>query len=345
MKQLVLTAFHKVETVETPIPQPGPGEAVIQIRYAGICGSDLHVFAGLHPTAKPPLVMGHEACGTLYAINTPRTDLKVGDLVCCHTVKPCGACEYCSTGRENLCREVKIMGTNFDGVFTQYILVDANRVIPFRPGVDPKVAALVEPLTVGVHDLRRSGLRAGETVFISGAGPIGLIIGTMCRFAGASQVVLSELDPVRIQMAENFGFSVVNPTQEDFADACRELSGGDGFDKAFEIAAVQSSFDICVQQLRRGGTLIQVGMPPAGKVFGLDINKIIYSECCLLGVRHHTMSDMQTAAKLINSGVLNSQLERLVSAVYPLEQSMEALHRAETDKHMLRVLIDFSDAN
>lgn len=211
MKKLVLTDFNHVEVVEAPIPEPGPGQAVIRIKYAGICGSDLHVFAGLHPTAKPPLVMGHEACGTLYAINSDRTDVKVGDKVCCHTVKPCGACEGCCTGRENLCAAVKIMGTNFDGVFTQYILVDADRVIRFRDDVDEKIAALVEPLTVGVHDLRRAGLRAGESVFVSGAGPIGLIIGIMARFSGAAQVVLSEIDPIRIRMAEDFGFTVVNP--------------------------------------------------------------------------------------------------------------------------------------
>lgn len=342
MKKLVLTDFNHVEVVEAPIPEPGPDQAVIRIKYAGICGSDLHVFAGLHPTAKPPLVMGHEACGTLYAINSDRTDVKVGDKVCCHTVKPCGACEGCTTGRENLCTSVKIMGTNFDGVFTQYILVDADRVIRFNDDVDEKIAALVEPLTVGVHDLRRADLRAGESVFVSGAGPIGLIIGIMAKFSGAAQVVLSEIDPIRIRMAKDFGFTVVNPVDADFDQVCRDATAGEGFDKAFEITSVQSSFDTCVQQLKRGGVMIQVGMPPAGKVFNLDINKIIYSECDLRGVRHHTMSDMQTAAKLINSGVLNDQLEKLVSAVYPLDQSMEAFERARSDKTMLRVLIDFT---
>lgn len=342
MKKLVLTDFNHVEVVEAPIPEPGPGQAVIRIKYAGICGSDLHVFAGLHPTAKPPLVMGHEACGTLYAINSDRTDVKVGDKVCCHTVKPCGACEGCCTGRENLCAAVKIMGTNFDGVFTQYILVDADRVIRFRDDVDEKIAALVEPLTVGVHDLRRAGLRAGESVFVSGAGPIGLIIGIMARFSGAAQVVLSEIDPIRIRMAEDFGFTVVNPADGDFEEVCRAATAGEGFDKAFEITSVQSSFNTCVRQLKRGGVMIQVGMPPAGKLFSLDINKIIYSECDLRGVRHHTMSDMQTAAKLINSGVLDDQLGKLVSAIYPLDQSMEAFERAKSDKTMLRVLIDFT---
>lgn len=342
MKKLVLTDWKKVELVEAPIPEPGPGEAVVRIKYAGICGSDLHVFDGKHPSATVPLVMGHEACGELYAINDSRTDIKVGDKVCAHTIKPCRACEACNTGRENLCTSVKIMGTNFDGVFTQYLLVDANRLIKFDDHVDEKIAALVEPLTVGVHDVRRSGLRPGDNVLIGGAGPIGLIIGMMAKFSGAAHVVLTEIDPTRIKIAQDMGFVVANPTQPDFADICAENNDGDGFDRVFEITSVQSSFSTCLSQLKKGGALLQVGMPPAGREFDLDINKIIYSECDLRGVRHHTMSDMQTAAKIINSGVLNDQLAKLISAVYPMEKSMEALERARSDKSVLRVLIDFS---
>lgn len=341
MKKLVLTGFHHLELVEADIPTPEPGQAIIRIKYAGICGSDLHVLEGLHPTAKPPLVMGHEACGELYAINDERTDIQVGDKVCCHTVKPCNTCEGCQTGRENLCTSVKIMGTSLDGVFTQYMLVDADRLIRFDEKVDEKIAALVEPLTVGVHDLRRSGFQAGESVFISGAGPIGLIIGIMAKFSGASCVVLSEIDPIRIRIAREMGFTVVSPTSSTFEADCTALSP-DGFDNAFEITSVQSSFDVCAHRLRRGGTLVQVGMPPAGRLFQTDINKFIYNECNLKGVRHHTIQDMQCAARIINSGSLNEQLSKLVSAIYPMEQYAEAFRRAKEDKSMLRVLIDFT---
>lgn len=342
MKKLLLTNWKQVELVDAPIPEPGPGQAVVRIKYAGICGSDLHVFDGKHPTATVPLVMGHEACGELYAIHDERSDIKVGDKVCAHTVKPCHGCYACNTGRENLCASVKIMGTNFDGVFTQYLLVDANRLIRFDDNVDEKIAALVEPLTVAVHDVRASGLRSGENVLIGGAGPIGLIIGIMCRFSGAAHVVMTEIDPTRIEIARGMGFVVADPTQTDFEAVCAANTDGEGFDRVFEITSVQSSFSTCVSQLKKGGVLLQVGMPPAGKKFELDINKIIFSECTMKGVRHHTMSDMQIAAKIINSGVLNDQLAKLVSAVYPMEESMAALERARSDKSVLRVLIDFT---
>ena len=246
------------------------------------------------------------------------------------------------TGRENLCRNVRIMGTNFDGVFTQYMLVDANRLIRFDDTVDDKLAALAEPLTVAVHDLRRARLQVGDNVLIGGAGPIGLIIGMMAKFSGAANVVLLEIDPTRIRMAQEMGFAVVNSALPDFEAACMTYTDGAGFDRAFEITSAQSVFNSCIKLLKKGGVMVQVGMPPKKTQFELDINKIIFGECDLLGVRHHTMHDMQTAVKIINSGVMNEQLTELISVVYPMEQVAAALERARTDKTALRVLMDFA---
>ena len=207
-----------------------------------------------------------------------------------------------------------------------------------------KIAARMNRMAPsGIRKVNEKALameRAGEKVLISGAGPIGLIIGIMCRFSGAAHVVLSEIHPTRIQIARDMGFEVCDPNSDGFDAACAANTDGEGFDKIFEITSVQSSFATCVRQLKRGGTVVQVGMPPAKQTFDLDINKIIYSECNLCGVRHHTMNDMQTAVKIINSGVLNDQLAKLVSVVYPMDQSMEALERARSDKSVLRVLID-----
>lgn len=342
MKKIVLKEFRHVEVEEAEIPVPGPGQAVVRIRYAGICGSDLHVYDGMNAFAKLPLVMGHEACGELYAIHDSRTDIQVGDKVCAHTIRSCHGCQHCNTGRENLCQDVKIMGTNFDGVFTQYMLVDANRLIKFDDQVDMKLAALVEPLTVGVHDVRRSGMRAGDDVFILGAGPIGLLIGIVARLSGAAHVVLGEIDPDRIQMAQDMGFTALNTGAPDFHEKCLAITGGNGYDCAFEITALQIGFDLCLSQLKKGGVLVQVGMPPKGTRISADINEIIFGEREVRGVRHHTMSSMQCAARIINSGIVNQDLEKLISAIYPMDDVEKAFERARTDKKMLRVLMDFS---
>ncbi|SCI40669.1 Sorbitol dehydrogenase [uncultured Blautia sp.] len=342
MKKLVLTDVEKIEIVESPIPVPKAGEAVVRIQYAGICGSDLHVFHGLHPTAKLPLVMGHEACGTVYAINSARTDIKINDKVCFHTVAPCRSCENCCVGRENLCTDVRIMGTNMDGVFTQYMLVDASRLIKLNDHVDMRIGALIEPLTVGIHDVRRSGLSVGGDVFIAGAGPIGLIIAIVARLSGAAHIVMSEPNPVRIEIAQKMGFTAADPTKPDFQDICSTATSGKGFDAAFEVTSLQAGFDTCLHQIKLGGVMIQVGMPPRETILSVDIDRIIYGETELRGVRHHTMSSMQTAAKIVNSGIIDRQLEQLVSAIYPFEQCTEAFRRAGQDKTALRVLMDFS---
>lgn len=341
MKKMVLTDFFKVEIVDAPIPEPGPGQAVIRIKYAGICGSDLHIFAGQHPTAKPPLVMGHEACGELYAINADRTDIKVGDKVCAHTIRPCNACEGCHQGRENLCTNVQIMGTSMDGVFTQYLLVDAGRLIKFSDSVDMKVAALVEPLTVAVHDTRRAEISPGESVFIAGAGTIGVLIGMMAKFVGAAHVVLAEINPDRIRIAKDLGFDVVNIADADFDAQCIAIAGGK-FDTLFECTGFQGGYDACFKLIKQGSTMVQVGMPPKNTIFSTDINTLIYNEASLLSVRHHTMTSMEMAAKIINSGLLSDQLSKVVSAVYPVAESQEAFDKAAGDKTMLKVLIDFA---
>ena len=342
MKKIVLTDVEKIEIVESPIPVPRAGEAVVRIQYAGICGSDLHVFQGLHPSAKLPLVMGHEACGTIYTINSARTDVKINDKVCFHTVSSCGFCENCCIGRENLCTDVRIMGTNMDGVFTQYMLVDASRLIKLDENVDMRLGALIEPLTVGIHDVRRSGLSAGENVFIAGAGPIGLIIAIVAQLSGAAHIVMSEINPIRAKILQKFGFIAADPTKPDFQNICNTSTSGNGFDVAFEVTSLQAGFDTCLHQIKPGGVIIQVGMPPKGTPWSLDIDKIIYGETELRGVRHHTMSSMQTAAEILNSGIINRQLGQLISAIYPFEQCTEAFLRASQDKAVLRILMDFS---
>ena len=202
MKKLVLTGIEKLELVEEPIPVPGEEEAVVRVVYAGICGSDMHIIRGQHPTARPPFVMGHEACGVVTAINSRRrTDIKVGDKVAMHAVQGCGSCAGCRSGRENLCKNIKIMGAGIDGFYSEYVRVRADRLIRFKDDVDMKIAALVEPLTVAVHDVRHSGLQAGEDVYIAGAGAIGILIGLFAKLNGAANVVLGEISPDRIKIA------------------------------------------------------------------------------------------------------------------------------------------------
>lgn len=344
MKKLVMVDYNKLDLLEAPIPHAGEEEAVVRVRYAGICGSDMHIIAGQHPTAKPPFVMGHEMCGELYEINSKRrNDLKPGDKVTVHAVNGCGCCEMCRSGHENLCRHISIMGAGCDGFYSEYVLCRGDRVIKFNDDVDMKIAAVVEPLTIAVHDVRRSGLRAGEDVFIAGAGTIGILIGLMCKLTGASNVVISEINPDRIAIAEKMGFQVVNSASADLEEQCIAITDGNRFDKVFEVTGFQGGFDVCLKMIKQGGTMVQVGMPASGKFEGgFHVNSIIFNEATYMGVRNSTSSSMIAAAKIINDGILNDPLSRIVSATYPKEKALSAFEAARADKSLLKILIDFS---
>lgn len=342
MKKLMLTAINRLELVDAPIPAAGPESAVVRVKYAGICGSDLHIMAGEHPTARPPFVMGHEVCGEIAAICSDRRhDLRVGDKVAVHAVLGCGACDACRAGRENLCEHIEIMGAGRDGFYSDYVCCPADRLMAFRPDVDLRIAALAEPLTIAVHDVRRSGLQAGEDVLVSGAGTIGILIGLVARLTGAARVVVTDIDPHRLRRAAEFGLTAVDARAGDPDAAYQAAAGLTRFDKVFEVTGAQSSFDRCLAALRRGGTMVQVGMPVGGCFEHFRVNDIIFNEAAYIGVRNSSSRSMAAAVKLINDGLLDDSLRRVVSAIYPKTEALAAFEAARRDKALLKVLIDF----
>lgn len=342
MLALLMPEFGRLELVEKEMPVCGPEEAIVKVKYAGICGSDMHLIAGENPRAKTPLIMGHECCGTVYQINSTRiTDIKPGDKVTMHAVNSCGICDNCRNGHENQCEHVHIMGTDLDGFFQEYVKVRADRLLKFNDDVDMKAAALVEPLTIGVHDVRRAQVEAGDDVFICGCGTIGTLIAKVAMLQGG-HVLVSEFDDARIQIGRKNGLEVVDRKDPNFMEICRKFTGGRMFQKVFEVTGVEAGFQDCLNMLRPGATMVQVGMP--GKKFHeFDINKIIFNEINLLGVRNSRSLSMAGAVKLVNLGVMNDFLKGMISEIYPKEKAIEAFERARNDKTALKVVIDFGD--
>lgn len=340
MISVLLKGVNELELSESPMPECGQEEAILKIVYAGICGSDMHLVAGENSRAKIPLIPGHECCAIVKEIKSNRIlDIKPGDKVTAHAVNGCGICKNCRNGHENLCRNVKIMGTEIDGFFQEYVKVKADRLIKFDDDVDMIAAALVEPLTIGVHDVIRAGVEAGDDVFVCGAGTIGTLIAAVAKLQGG-RVLMSEFDDNRIRMAKERGFNVVDRKNPDFMDECSKFTRGELFDKVFEVTGVESGFKDCLDMFKPGATLVQVGMP--GKKFSdFDINKIIFNEINFLGVRNSRSFSMQTAVKLVNDGVLNDLLKGMVTEIYPKEKAIEAFERARTDKSALKILINF----
>ena len=338
MKAALLTKFKQIELKELEVPKLKEGEALIKVSYAGICGSDVHVFMGHHPTAKPPLVLGHEFCGTISDIKTEgKGYLKPGDKVVAQPVISCNACDMCVDGKENLCADLNIIGVHSDGCFAQYVKMPVRKIYKLPEFVDLRLAVLAEPLAVAVHDVRRSGLLAGQTVFIIGGGPIGMMIAFLSKLTGASKIVLSEPNESRAAFAEKQGFPVLNPTKSNIQAEAMKITDGAGFDKVFEVTGTSQGAALMTEITKKGGNIVLVGFPNDNYV--INTSSIITKELRLDGVRIHAQMNFAAAIGILESGMLNEQLEALITNEFSLDDICAAMRFSMEEQNHLKVIL------
>jgi threonine dehydrogenase-like Zn-dependent dehydrogenase len=188
MQALVWAGETKVEVRDLPMPEPPSGWALVEVAYAGLCGTDLHICDNEHPRAKPGLVIGHELVGRL---TSPVGELPAGTPVFVNPLLWCGSCPSCKRGRYQTCYRLQLLGIDRDGGAAEAVAVPEDHLLPLPAGVDMRRAALVEPLSVAVRAVRRSGMRLGDRVHVLGAGPVGLLVASCARLGGASEVTIS----------------------------------------------------------------------------------------------------------------------------------------------------------
>ena len=338
MIKTILKDWKDLQIQEVEMPKIGKEEALIRLIYGGICGTDVHVYNHNHKTAKVPVVLGHEYCGELVDFQTDfPTDLKVGDLVTSHPLNACKVCEPCLSGHENVCEHLEIYGVHTDGCFCEYIKVPIHKVYKFHKDIPTKVAALVEPLAVAVHDVRESGLRMSDSVFIIGGGPIGLLIALVARQCGASKVGISEVNANRIEFIRSFGIEAFNPMEESFMKQVEEFHGGKGCDVVFEVSGVRAGAELMTQVVKTRGMIVVVGVPKES--YPVDTGAFVAKELKMHGVRIHPQIDFKGAVDLINSGCINKELERLVTDEFPLKDLQKAIDFCMEDQNHFKVLV------
>lgn len=339
MKTAVLHEWKKFTMEEGPIPTPASDEVVIRVAYTGICGSDVHSFEGKHPTAQLPLVVGHEFSGYIESTGSGVTGLSHGDRVCAHIIRSCGVCEACIAGHANLCRNLKVMGTQIPGCFAEYVAVPASKVYKLRPDADLRMFALAEPLAVGSYATMESGMTLGKSAFVIGGGPIGICCGLSARMAGATDVVFSEVSPQRIEFLKSFGFRVMNPLEGDAQQTAMELSGGRGYDVVYETSGVPAGSEL----VARVGAVRSTGMMVAitNKPQPIDTWAMIRNEMRLKTIRVHQQPAYAAAVRMIESGVINEDLKKLITHEFSFEQLQEAFDFSVADATHCKVMIDF----
>jgi len=321
-----------IETL--PRPEPGPGEALIQVALGGICGTDLMIYLGKHPRAKAPLIMCHEFVGTV--ADPGDSALSPGAPVAINPLLTCGRCYPCTHGTPHICERLGLVGIDRDGGFAQYAVVPTHALCPLPAGLELAEAALIEPLAVAVHAVRVSRLRIGDTTAVLGAGPVGILTAQVARFAGAARVFVSEVSPRRLEIARGLGFDVIDARSESITDAVSAATAGVGVPVAFETAGVQATIAAAATCARAGGQVLQVGMPKTPPT--LDITRLLFAEISLTPIRVYRKDDVTAAIAIAASGALD--LASPVTHVLPLNDLAAGLELAHHATDACKILID-----
>lgn len=306
MRALIWEGPRTMALREQEPPAPGPGEALIRVAYAGICGSELGAYLGHNALRVPPLVMGHEFAGTLAALGDGAAarspGLRVGAAVTANPLAGCGACPYCLRGDSHLCAQRRLVGAHRPGAYAEYVCVPAETVLPLPPALPPRLGAMVEPVGVAVRIGKMAGPVAGEAVFIAGAGPIGLLALQVLLRQGAAQIFVSDLEPARLAMVEELGGRPIHAAREDAAAVVRAATGGAGAAAAVDAVGASATRAACVAATRPAGTLVLSGLhEEVGPIPAADV---IRRELVLRGSFAYSPADFVAAAGLLATGAV-----------------------------------------
>jgi 2-desacetyl-2-hydroxyethyl bacteriochlorophyllide A dehydrogenase len=294
----------KVEFEDRPVPALTAGKVLIKTRAVSICGSDLHTFKGKHPFAPLPAALGHELAGEIAAVGDQVSCLQVGDRVVLEPVITCGHCEFCLKGVYNLCTRVSFYHRQGQGAFTPYFVADQQRVYKLPDNVTFEEGALVEPLAVAVHAVKKSGIRMGDSVAVIGAGAIGLMILALSRLQGATGIFAVDTQDYRLKMAQDLGArDAFNNIDGKAVEKIIERTGGLGVEVSFEAVGIQLTFVQALQVLKKGGHAVLAGLNAKPEVT-LPANIFVQKEISLSGTQGYC-HDYQTALALLESGAVD----------------------------------------
>ncbi|GGX10343.1 L-idonate 5-dehydrogenase [Streptomyces lomondensis] len=331
-----------LRVAELPVPEPGPGQALVAVRYGGVCGSDLHYWrhGGVGDfRLREPMVLGHEVVGTVVEYGVGASGPAPGAAVAVHPATACGVCPECAGGRRNVCRDTRYLGSaarfpHVQGGFAAQVVVPCAQVRALPEGLGLRRAALAEPLSVALHAVRRAGEVAGRHVLVTGAGPIGCLVVAAAKAAGASRVTVTDLLPEALEYGRIAGASAVVR-----ADDPDDPGWPSEVDVAIEASGVAAGLDACLRRVRRGGVVVQVGMLPAGDS-PFAGNLVVSREIELRGAFRFD-GEFDEALALLAA---ESAFDGLISAVVPVGEAESAFVLAADRSRACKVLLDFAPA-
>jgi 2-desacetyl-2-hydroxyethyl bacteriochlorophyllide A dehydrogenase len=319
--------------------EPGPGQVRIRVAYCGICGTDLHLFHGaMAHRLTLPHVMGHEMSGTIEKVGADVEAWRTGDRVTVRPLDPCGRCPACRSSHQHICQNLKFIGIDAPGALQGAWTVPAHTLHRLPEGLPLRDAALVEPIAVACHDVRMGEVRPGDNAVVIGGGPVGVLIALVAQLRGA-RVLMSEVNAFRIALARELGIDAVDPRSVDVPALVEERTGGTGVDVVFEVSGSAAGVELMTKLPRTRGRIVVVaifGEPPK-----VDLFRFFWRELRLTGARVYEPQDFEAAIALAASGKL--PLNRLITAVAPLEGLADAFHRLESGGEVMKILVSCAE--
>lgn len=345
MKVAVMNGIGKMGFEEREIPTAKDNEVLVKLEYVGICGSDLHYYetgAIGDYVVKPPFVLGHEPGGTVVEVGKDVTHLKVGDRVALEPGKTCGHCEFCKTGRYNLCPDVVFFATPpVDGVFQEYVAHEADLCFKLPENVSTMEGALIEPLAVGFHAAMQGDAKAGQTAVVMGAGCIGLVTMMALKAMGVSKVYVVDIMQKRLDKAMELGADgVINGSDINAVDAVMELTEGKGCDLAIETAGTQMTTVQTIHMTKKGATIVLVGYSKSGEMT-LPMSLALDKELTFKTVfRYRHIYPM--AIDAVAAGKVN--LKGIVTDIFSLDDAQKAMDYSINNKaDIVKAVIKITD--
>lgn len=316
--------------------EPASGEVQLKISHCGICGTDLHIYHGaMDARVQMPLVMGHEMSATVHKLGDGVVDYSVGNKVVVMPLAPCGDCPACAAGHSHICHNLDFLGIDTPGAFQSYWTVPAYTLHQMPAHLSLRHGALIEPLAVACHDVRLAGVKADDQVVVLGGGPIGMLVALVARHAGA-EVLVSEINPYRVDLANRLGMDAVNPTELDLIKLVMQRTKGAGADIVFEVSGSQAGATVMTELLRARGLAVVVAI--FAQQPKIDLFRFFWRELRMQGVRVYESEDFSAAIELAAQGAL--PLDELITDIRPLQALQSGFEDMDKGGQVMKILLE-----
>ncbi|MCL2035060.1 MAG: alcohol dehydrogenase catalytic domain-containing protein [Oscillospiraceae bacterium] len=337
MKQAVMTKPGEIIYREVETPSPGHGQIKVKMKKIGVCGSDIHVNHGKHPYTGYPVVQGHEVSAEVVETAPDVKGFKPGDKVTIQPQVVCGTCYPCTHGMYNACESLKVMGFQTTGMASEYFVTEADKALKLPDDMSFDHGAMIEPLAVAVHAIRRYGDINGKSALVLGGGPIGNLIAQTCRAMGAKKVLMTDLSTHRLAAAEKCNIPAINPSQKDLKESILEVFGTDGADVIFECVGIGATMEQAINCARKGSDIVVVGV--FGDSCTINMGFVQDRELRLIGTAMYRVEDYTDAIRIVGEGRI--EFDALISEHVPFDEYARAykLIDEQRDK-VMKVIID-----